>query len=277
MEVRYVPTQKSFKGYTTEELRNNLLISNLFVHGKIEMLYSELDRAIVGSAVPTKKDLFLESSKKEMGTENFLERREIGIINIGNKGYVKVDKKIYDMNSKDGLYIGKGNHQIYFGSKDKKDPALFYFVSYPAHQVYPTEKIKFESAIANHLGTQKDCNERIIHKYIHPDGVKSCQLVMGLTELEEGCVWNTMPAHTHQRRSEVYMYFNLDENGFVVHMMGEPTETRHIIVRNREAVINPSWSIHSGAGVRNYTFIWAMGGENQVFDDMDWVAPKNLK
>jgi 4-deoxy-L-threo-5-hexosulose-uronate ketol-isomerase len=241
------------------------------------MVYSELDRAIAGSAVPQDGELFLESSKKEMGAEYFTERREIGIINIGGKGYVKIDNSTYNMDPKDGLYIGKGSYKIYFGSTDKKNSAAFYFVSYPAHQTYPAELVKFESAMATHLGTQKDCNERTIHKYIHPDGVHSCQLVMGLTELEEGCVWNTMPAHTHQRRSEVYMYFNLGEDGFVVHMMGEPTETKHIVIRDKQAVINPSWSIHSGVGVRNYTFIWAMGGENQVFDDMDWVAPKTLK
>jgi 4-deoxy-L-threo-5-hexosulose-uronate ketol-isomerase len=277
MEVRYLPNQASFKASSTEELRKTLLIKTLFEQDKVEMIYSELDRAIVGSAVPKAKELFLESSKQEMGADFFTERREIGIINIGQKGFVKVDDTVYDLEHKDGLYVGKGNHKIFFGSKDVNSSALFYFVSYPAHQTYPTELIKFNSVISTHPGTKNDCNERTINKFIHPDGVKSCQLVMGLTELAEGSVWNTMPSHTHQRRSEVYLYFNIEEDALVVHLMGAPQETRHIIMHNREAVINPSWSIHSGVGTRNYSFIWAMGGENQVFDDMDWVKTENLK
>lgn len=277
MEVRYLPNQESFRKATTEVLRKNFLISSLFTDGTVETLYSELDRAIVGSAVPENKELFLESSKKEMGADYFTERREIGIINIGGKGFVKVDDKTFDLETKDGIYIGKGKYKIFFGSYNSKLPALFYFVSYPAHQVYPIERISFKSATSTRLGSKKECNARTINKYIHPDGVQSCQLVMGLTELEEASVWNTMPSHTHQRRSEVYMYFNLDDDSFVTHLMGESEETRHIIIRNREAVINPSWSIHSGVGTKNYSFIWAMGGENQVFDDMDWISPKSLK
>jgi 4-deoxy-L-threo-5-hexosulose-uronate ketol-isomerase len=277
MKVKYLPNQTSFKTSSTDELRKNLLIDSLFVFGKIEMIYSELDRAIIGTAVPLKEILFLESSKQEIGSEYFTERRELGIINIGKKGFVKVDDITYEIDHKDGLYIGMGNHKIYFGSSDADAHAQFYFVSYPAHHTYPTEKIQFDAVAVTHPGSQKECNERIIHKFIHPDGVKSCQLVMGLTELAEGSVWNTMPSHTHQRRSEVYMYFGMDENSLVVHLMGEPEETRHIIVRNKEAVINPSWSIHSGVGIRNYSFIWAMGGENQVFDDMDWVKSQTLK
>jgi 4-deoxy-L-threo-5-hexosulose-uronate ketol-isomerase len=277
MEIRYLPNQASFKASSTEELRKNLLINSLFIQDKVEMIYSELDRAIVGSAVPKAKELFLESNKHEMGADYFTERREIGIINIGPKGYVKVDDTVYELEHKDGLYIGKGNHKIFFGSSNADAPALFYFVSYPAHHTHTTEKIKFDSVISTHPGSKKDCNERTINKFIHPDGVKSCQLVMGLTELAEGSVWNTMPAHTHQRRSEVYLYFNIDKDSLVLHLMGDPNETRHIIVHNREAVINPSWSIHSGVGTRSYSFIWAMGGENQMFDDMDWVESQTLK
>ncbi len=277
MEVRYIPNQSAFKASSTEELRKNLLINTLFTPGKVELIYSELDRAIVGSAVPENKELYLESSKQEMGAEYFTERREIGIINVGSKGFIKVDDLTYVVDSKDGLYVGRGNHKIFLGSADADLPAQFYFVSYPAHHTYPTEKIQFDLVASTHPGSKNECNERTIHKFIHPDGVKSCQLVMGLTELDEGSVWNTMPSHTHQRRSEVYMYFGLDENSFVVHLMGEPLETRHIIIRDKEAVINPSWSIHSGVGIRNYSFIWAMGGENQVFDDMDWVESKKLK
>lgn len=277
MDVRYLPNQEWFGRATTDELRKTYLIDSLFVPSKVVMVYSELDRSITGSAVPQDAELFLESSKQEMGADFFTERREVGIINIGGKGYVKVDNNTYDLNTKDGLYIGKGSYKIFFGSTNKKNPAAFYFVSYPAHMDYPVQLITFDSAIHTHLGSKKDCNERTINKYILPERVQSCQLVMGLTELEEGCIWNTMPAHTHQRRSEVYMYFDLGEDGFVVHLMGEPSSTKHIIIREKQAVINPSWSIHSGAGVRNYSFIWAMGGENQVFDDMDWVAPANLK
>ena len=277
MEVRYLPNQAAFKASSTEELRKTLLIETLFVPGKIEMIYSELERAIVGSAVPLSDELILESSRQEMGADFFTERREIGIINIGRKGAVKVDEITYEIDHKDGLYVGKGNHKISFSSVDAETPAQFYFVSYPAHQSYPTEKIQFHSVAATHPGSKKECNERTIHKFIHPDGVKSCQLVMGLTELAEGSVWNTMPSHTHQRRSEIYMYFGLENDSFVVHLCGAPDETRHIIIRNGEAVISPTWSIHSGVGISNYSFIWAMGGENQVFDDMDWVKSSTLR
>ena len=277
MEVRFIPDQNSFKRFTTDELRNNLLLDDLFLLSKIQMVYTELDRAIVGSCVPVEKELILESSKKEMGAEHFTERREIGIINIGSSGFVNVDNEVFEISPRDGLYIGKGQHKIFFGSVNKNEPAFFYFVSYPAHKTYPTLRIKNSEALATRLGSKNDCNERTIHKYIHPDGVKSCQLVMGLTELEKGSVWNTMPSHTHQRRTEVYMYFDLDPESFVVHLLGEPDETRHIIMRNKEVVLNPSWSIHSGVGNSNYTFIWAMGGENQIFDDMDWVPGKSMK
>jgi 4-deoxy-L-threo-5-hexosulose-uronate ketol-isomerase len=276
MQVRFSPDAKGFRSMTTEELRTAFLIDNLFVPDEIPMVYSDIDRSITGSAVPVKGDLKLLGTKKEMAAEHFAERREIGIINIGAEGVVTVDGKEFVMVYKDALYIGRGARDIAFTSRKGDTPAAFYFVSYPAHKEFPTTHAKFLEAEPARLGSLRDSSKRTIYKYIHPNGIKSCQLVMGLTELEEGSVWNTMPPHTHQRRSEVYVYFNLDPNAMVIHLMGQPDETRHIVIRNRQAVLNPSWSIHAGAGTQNYTFIWAMGGENQVFDDMDGLKISDL-
>jgi 4-deoxy-L-threo-5-hexosulose-uronate ketol-isomerase len=261
---------------TTEELRTSFLIDHLFVPDDVPMVYSDIDRSITGSAVPVKGPLKLLGTKKEMAAEYFAERREIGVINTGDEGSISVDGKEYAMAFKDALYIGRGVRTIEFSSKSANKSAMFYFVSYPAHKEFPTTHSKFTDAEPAHLGSQKDANKRTIYKYIHPNGIKSCQLVMGLTELEEGSVWNTMPPHTHQRRSEVYMYFNIEPAAMIVHLMGQPEETRHLVMRNRQAVLNPSWSIHAGVGTQNYTFIWAMGGENQVFDDMDGVKVNDL-
>lgn len=277
MEVRYSPDQKGFSKFTTKELRESFLIESLFAKNKIPLVYSDIDRSITGSAVPAGKSLILTATKKEMAAEYFTERREIGIINIGGSGYISVDRKKYKMMNKDCLYIGRGTKKIEFSSDNAKQPALYYFVSYPAHTAYPDKHIKFSQATPVSLGSLADSNKRIIHKYIHPATMKTCQLVMGLTELETGSVWNTMPSHTHQRRSEVYMYFNLKPDALVVHILGEPSETRHIIIRDKQAVLSTSWSMHSGCGTQNYSFIWAMGGENQVFDDMDWIPMKELK
>jgi 4-deoxy-L-threo-5-hexosulose-uronate ketol-isomerase len=277
MEVRYSPNAISYKRMTTGELRENFLIESLFQANEIQMVYSDADRAIIGSAVPSGKTLQLTATKKEMAAEYFAERREIGVINIGDAGSIVVDNKEYTMNHKDGLYIGRGSKKIEFKSTDTKKPAMYYFASYPSHHEYPAQHIKFSETAPVKLGSQKEANKRIIYKYIHLGGVRSSQLVMGLTELEEGSVWNTMPAHTHQRRSEVYMYFNLKEGSVVVHLMGEPDETRNLIMRNGQAVISPSWSIHCGAATQNYSFIWAMGGENQVFEDMDQVTMDKLR
>ena len=276
MEVRYSPDEKGFKRITTDELRDKFLIK-LFDKDKIPMVYSDIDRSITASAVPVKKQLELKASKKEMAAKYFAERREVGVINIGGKGSIVVDGKIYKMDYKDALYIGKGSKKIVFKSNTQKSPAKYYIVSYPAHTAYPTTHAKHTDATPVKLGSLETSNKRVINKYIYPGGIKSCQLVMGLTELETGSVWNTMPAHTHQRRSEVYMYFNLGKDDFVTHLMGKPDETRHVIIRNGEAVLSTSWSIHSGCGTKNYSFIWGMGGENQDFDDMDWVATKDMK
>lgn len=277
MEIRYSPDKNGFGKLTTDELRNSFLIENLFEKNKIQMVYSDVDRSITGSAVPAGKILMLEASKKDMAADYFAERRELGIINIGDKGSVVLDGKEIIMQNRDGLYVGKGTKKIEFKSSNSKKPAMFYFVSYPAHASYPSQQIKFSQATPRKLGTIQDANKRTIYQYIHPGTMKTCQLVMGLTELEEGSVWNTMPSHTHQRRSEVYMYFNLKPESIVVHLLGEPTETRHIIIRNQQAVLSTSYSMHSGCGTQNYSFIWAMGGENQEFDDMDWIPMKVLK
>jgi 4-deoxy-L-threo-5-hexosulose-uronate ketol-isomerase len=239
------------------------------------MVYSHIDRIITGGVVPVNPVSLVAGS--ELRAEYFLERREIGIINIGGEGKVVADDVEYVLGNKDGLYIGKGTKQVTFESADAANPAKFYFNSTPAHMTYPTVKIGFSEAEEEKLGSLEQSNARTIHRYIHLKGVRSCQLVMGMTELEPGSVWNTMPCHTHERRMEVYLYFNIPETAVTFHFMGEPTETRHIVVRNEEAVISPSWSIHSGCGTRNYTFIWGMAGENQVFADMDAVPMSTLK
>jgi 4-deoxy-L-threo-5-hexosulose-uronate ketol-isomerase len=277
MEVRYSPDQEGFKKVTTDELRKSFLIENLFQVNEIPMIYSDIDRSITGSAAPSGKTLKLLATKKEMAADYFAERREIGVINIGKEGYIIIDSKEYKMNYRDCVYVGRGSKEIEFKSLDAANPAKFYFVSYPAHKEYPTKHITFENAIHKKLGTKEQANERTINQYILPETLPTCQLCMGLTELEEGSIWNTMPAHTHQRRSEVYMYFNIKPEAFVVHISGEPKETRHLIVRDQQAVLSTSWSMHAGCGTQNYSFIWAMGGENQVFDDMDAISMKDLK
>ncbi len=277
MEVRYSPDQNGFKRMTTDELRKSFLIENLFQEDEIPMVYSDIDRSITGSAVPKTRVLKLTATKKEMAAEYFCERREIGVINIGDKGEIILDGKEYEMNHKDALYIGRGTKEVEFVSIDSENPAQFYFVSYPAHKEYPSKHIKYDEALHRHLGAIETSNKRTIHQYIIPDILPTCQIAMGLTELEDGSVWNTMPAHTHQRRSEVYMYFNLQPDAFVVHLIGEPSETRHLIIRDRQAVLSTSWSLHAGCGTQSYSFIWAMGGENQVFDDMDWIKMTDLK
>jgi 4-deoxy-L-threo-5-hexosulose-uronate ketol-isomerase len=277
MDMRNTTDPKGFKMMTTEDMRKSYLIDTLFTPDEVPMVYSDIDRSITGSALPIKKTLKLLATKKEIAAECFGERREVGVINIGYEGTIEVDGKVFILQTKDALYIGKGAKNIEFKSKSGSRPAKFYFVSYPAHKEYPTAYIRFIDAVQTKLGSQHGANKRIINKLILPEKVQSCQLVMGLTELEEGSVWNTMPAHTHHRRSEVYMYFNILPDALVVHMMGQPDETRHIIMHNEQAVLNPGWSIHSGVGTCNYSFIWAMGGENQEFDDMDGVAVNDLR
>jgi 4-deoxy-L-threo-5-hexosulose-uronate ketol-isomerase len=277
MEIRYATNPTETKMYDTARLRSEFLIEELFVLGKLNLVYSHVDRFITGGVIPVFEPIKLEADKHDMGADYFLERREIGIINVGPKGSVVVDGTEYVLDSKDGLYIGLGNKEVIFKSADSANPARFYFNSTPAHKNYPTEKIEIGKAEPQHLGSITSSNERTIYKYIHLNGVKSCQLVMGMTLLKPGNMWNTMPCHTHNRRSEVYFYFDMPEDGLVFHLMGDPSETRHLVVRNEQAIISPSWSIHSGVGTNNYTFIWAMAGENQEFTDMDMVSPKDLK
>ncbi|WP_248927744.1 5-dehydro-4-deoxy-D-glucuronate isomerase [Paenibacillus hamazuiensis] len=277
MEIRYASHPNEVKAYDTARLRKEFLIESLFVPGELKMVYSHVDRFITGAAVPTQEPIKLEGDKHEMGAEYFLERREIGIINIGPQGSVIVDGTEYVLETKDCLYVGLGNKEVIFKSADPANPARFYLNSTPAHKNYPTAKVAITEAEPQHLGSINTSNERTIYKFIHLNGVQSCQLVMGMTLLKPGNMWNTMPCHTHNRRSEVYLYFDMPADGVVFHMMGEPTETRHLVVRNEQAIISPSWSIHSGVGTNNYTFIWGMAGENQEFSDMDPVAMTELK
>ncbi|MNI22992.1 4-deoxy-L-threo-5-hexosulose-uronate ketol-isomerase [compost metagenome] len=277
LDIRYASHPNEVKQFDTERLREEFLIDSLFSPGNLQLVYSHVDRFIVGGAIPLKEAIKLEADAKDMGTAYFLERREIGIINTGGKGSVIVDGTSYEMNSKDCLYIGLGAQEVLFASDDASAPARYYLNSTPAHKQYPTVKSAIEDASPSHLGSITNSNERTIYRYIHTGGVKSCQLVMGMTLLKPGNMWNTMPCHTHNRRSEVYFYFDMPEDGVVFHLMGEPQQTRHVVLRNEQAVISPSWSIHSGVGTSNYTFVWGMAGENQTFEDMDGVAMKDLK
>ena len=276
MEVRDAANAKDVKFYTTDRLREEFHISDLFPTDEVRMVYSHIDRIIVIGMKPVSKTLTLEAGK-ELAAEYFLQRRELGCINIGGPGVITVDGVEYYMNARDGIYIGRGNKELTFRSIDPENPAKFYATSCPAHTEYPIVKIDITKARKVPCGSVEDCNKRVINQYIHPEVMQSCQLAMGLTQLDVGSNWNTMPSHTHDRRMEVYLYLDMGENDAVFHMMGEPRETRHIVMHNEEAVISPSWSIHSGVGTKNYSFIWAMCGENQEFTDMDHILTKNLR
>ncbi|MDM0494653.1 5-dehydro-4-deoxy-D-glucuronate isomerase [Clostridium perfringens] len=276
MRTRYANNPRDSKRYDTEELRKNYLVEDIFKDDQIELVYSHVDRIIFGGIKPVYKELKLEAGK-EMGVDYFLERRELGIINIGGKAIVTIDGTEYELKEKDGLYVGKGNKEVSFKSVNPEEPAKLYVNSVPAHKEYETVKIDIEKANPVRLGDNKTLNKRTIYQYVHPNVCESCQLLMGLTMLEPGNAWNTMPCHTHERRMEVYFYFDMDEDTRVFHLMGEPTETRHLVVKNEECVISPSWSIHSGVGTSNYTFIWGMCGENKTFDDMDNIPMDVLR
>jgi 4-deoxy-L-threo-5-hexosulose-uronate ketol-isomerase len=275
MEIRYAIHPDHMKLFATDEIRRNFLIDGLFKKNKLNMIYSHIDRMIVGGVCPMNKEVGLEVTK-DLGVNYFLQRRELGIINIGSKGIVSVDGKEYVLGKKECLYIGMGPKEISFKSSDKNDPAKFYFNSTPAHAAYPSVKLSMKDARRLHLGTPDKANVRTIYQLIHPDVLKSCQLVMGFTVLEPNSMWNTMPCHTHDRRMEVYLYFDLPEESLVFHFLGAAKETRHIVVRNEQAVISPSWSIHAGVGTNHYSFIWGMAGENQSFTDMDEVLMSDL-
>lgn len=260
----------------TEELRETFLLEGMFEPGEIEFAYVDLDRTVIGSAVPVGELLTLET-EPELRSEYFLERRELGVLNVGGAGSVIADGKSFEMKKLDCLYVGRGTKSVTFSSKSAENPACFYLLSYPAHTDYPTAMAKFEDLQGLALGTVETCNKRTIYKAIYKEGIKSCQLVMGFTVLDPGSNWNTMPPHTHMRRSEVYFYFDVDPSHRVLHLMGPPDATSHLVVGDKEMVVSPGWSIHAGVGTKNYAFCWGMGGENQAYDDMDPVAIADLK
>jgi 4-deoxy-L-threo-5-hexosulose-uronate ketol-isomerase len=268
MQIRFSPSQTEYPTLSTEQLRTAFLVDSLFTPGRLELVYTDNDRAIVGSAVPTDSALKL-TADAELRAACFCERRELGVLNVGGAGSVEVDGQRFSMAKLDCLYVGRGSRDVAFTSSDPADPAVFYLLSYPAHAAFPTRCAHLADAAKTELGSVAEANRRTICKYIHTGGVKSCQLVMGFTQLQEGSVWNTMPAHTHTRRSEVYMYFDLGPSRRVMHFMGTPRQTRHLVMADRQAVISPSWSIHSACGTGAYSFCWGMGGENQTFEDMD--------
>ena len=276
LTVRQPSASEDAKHYTTDRLRSEYLIETVFAPDDAILTYSHFARIIAGGVMPVNKSVELVGCK-ELASDTFLQRREMGVINIGGKGKITVDGTVYDLKQYDGLYVGMGAKELSFTSDDPADPAKFYINTCPAHKTYPTVKIDIDKANKRPLGSVETCNKRTINQFIHPSVLKTCQLSMGMTALEPGSNWNTMPSHTHERRMEIYTYFEVPEGQVVFHMCGEPTETRHIVMHNYDAVISPSWSIHSGVGTSNYTFIWAMGGENMEFDDMDNIATTDLR
>ena len=275
-EVRYAASPQDVKSYDTNRLRDEFLIDNLMSPDEVNLVYSHYDRFISGSAVPVKEALTLEAIDP-LKADYFLERRELGIINIGGSGTVTVDGTVYELDNREALYVGKGNKDIVFTSKSANEPALFYLNSTPAHKAYPNKKIGIKDVEVVQLGAPETANARTLRKYIVNSVVDVCQLQMGMTELKPGSVWNTMPAHVHDRRMEVYFYFDVPAEQSVCHFMGQPQETRHIWMQNNQAVISPAWSVHSGSGTSNYTFIWGMAGENLDYGDMDHCKITELK
>ena len=268
--MRYLPDAARARRMTTDELRAHFLVSDLFQPAAVTLRLIDLDRVVLGGAVPTDGELRLEAPEG-LRAAYFAERRELGVLNIGGPGSVTVDGARHALGRRDVLYVGRGSRDVRFGSDDAADPARFYLVSYPAHAAHPTTRVGERDAQGAELGSQDTANRRRIRRYVHLEGAASAQLVMGVTVLERGSVWNTMPCHTHARRSEIYLYFDLPADAVVVHLMGEPTETRSLVVRDGDVVLSPGWSIHSGCGTSSYAFCWAMGGENQDYADMDPV------
>jgi len=280
MDIRYSANPKDVKRFTTKELRSEFLVTDIYKPDKVVATYSHVDRMVILGIMPVSEVLPIDKDINIManfGTEFFLERREIGLFNIGGSGICTVDGKDYTLDNRDCIYIAMGTKEVFFKSNDKSNPAKFYGVSSPAHRALTTKHISIADSAKVPTGAVETSNKRVIHQFIHPDVLETCQLLMGLTVLESGSVWNTMPAHTHERRMEIYTYFDMPEDGVVFHMMGQPNQTRHLVVKNGDAIIAPSWSIHSGVGTGSYSFIWAMGGENQTFTDMDVIDIVNLK
>lgn len=261
---------------TTSELRDTFLLQSLFRPGALDLAYVDLDRAVIGGAMPTVAPLHLET-QPELRAEYFCERRELGVLNVGGEGTVTVDSEQFTLGKLDCLYIGRGSKTVSFESANGEEPAAFYLLSYPAHAEFPTKLVRFKDIEGLKLGSVETCNKRTIYKAIYREGIRSCQLVMGFTLLDEGSNWNTMPPHTHMRRSEVYLYFDVDPAHRVLHVMGPPQETRHLFIADRQVVVSPGWSVHAGVGTRNYGFCWGMGGENQAYDDMDAITIPELK
>ncbi len=276
MKIYQAISQAEAKTFSTEQLRENFLIETIFKNNEIHFVYTHYDRVVLGGAMPTSDELTLQTYDN-LKSDYFLERREIGIINVGGEGSIEVDGESFELSKLDALYIGKGSKSVIFSSNDHNTPAQFFLLSAPAHHVHPTRKMSKEEASPVSLGSVETANERTIYKYIHLGGIQSCQVVMGLTVLKNGSVWNTMPAHVHDRRMEAYLYFDLNPEHRVFHLMGQPQETRHLVVANHQAILSPPWSIHSGAGTSNYSFIWAMAGENLDFTDMDFVQIPALR
>ncbi|MET0016200.1 5-dehydro-4-deoxy-D-glucuronate isomerase [Oscillibacter sp.] len=280
MDIRYSANQRDVKRYTTEELRDEFLIENLYQPDQVCAVYSHVDRMVVLGILPVNKTVPIDQGIDvwaNFGTHYFLERREAGVFNLGGPGVIEADGVSYELGFEDCLYITKETKSVSFASKDSGNPARFYLVSAPAHKVCKTTFISMKDANKRPCGAVETSNKRVINQFIHPDVLETCQLSMGLTQLEPGSVWNSMPAHTHERRMEIYTYFNIPEGNVVFHMMGRPQETRHLVMHNFDAVISPSWSLHCGCGTSNYTFIWAMGGENQAFDDMDNIDVPDMR
>lgn len=276
MEIRFQSSPKEVKGMSTEELRAQFLVQQLMQKNILKLVYTHFDRVIIGGVQPVEQKIELPN-ETELRADYFLQRRELGIINVGGAGSVEADGVRYDLDKLDALYLGKGTQSVYFTSKSGASPANFFLLSAPAHHSYPNRKMSREEALPVSLGETATANKRTIYKYIHQEGIQSCQLVMGLTVLSDGSVWNSVPPHTHTRRMEVYFYFDLPEQHRVFHLMGEPTETRHMVIANQEAVISPPWSVHCGPGTTHYGFIWAMAGENYTFTDMDPVAIADMR
>ena len=279
VDIRYSASPNDVKRYTTEELRKEFLITDLYVPDTVKATYSHVDRMVIMGIMPVHEKVSIDKGIDiwaNFGTDYFLERREAGVFNLGGKGTITADGTAYELGYEDCLYITKGTKEVCFESADPENPAKFYLASSPAHTSYTTRLLTFENANHRPTGDVKTANKRVINQFIHPDVLKTCQLSMGLTQIAEGSTWNTMPAHTHERRMEVYTYFEIPGDECVMHFMGQPKETRHLVMKNFDAVISPSWSIHSGCGTSNYTFIWAMAGENLAFDDMDTLKPNEL-
>jgi 4-deoxy-L-threo-5-hexosulose-uronate ketol-isomerase len=270
MEVRHPANPRDFESYTTERIREEFLVRDLFKPGRVRLVYSYIDRMIIGGVCP--EEPLPLAGGPELGTDYFLERRELGVMNLGGPGRIQVEGEEHSLAKTDCLFVGQGSREVVFASDDPSHPARFYLLSGPAHARFPAVKITKAQALSEEIGSPAACSRRILNKYIHPGGVPSANLVMGLTEIQPNSVWNSFPCHTHARRMEVYLYFDLPEDAVLFHLMGKPEATRHIVVRNEEAVISPSWSIHCGVATSHYTFVWGMLGDNQVFSDMDHVS-----